>query len=71
MLQLYQALHPEDKNVTKADLEYVTLQNIMINADHNDLGFLIGNRLMILVEAQSTGKITSFEQNKVFIPLLI
>lgn len=54
LLQLYQALHPEDKNVTKADLEYVTLQNIMINADYNDLGFLIGNRLMILVEAQST-----------------
>lgn len=54
LLQLYQALHPEDKNVTKADLEYVTLQNIMINADYNDLGFLIGNRLMILVEAQAT-----------------
>lgn len=54
LLQLYQALHPEDKNATKADLEYVTLQNIMINADYNDLGFLIGNRLMILVEAQST-----------------
>ena len=54
LLQLYQALHPEDKNVTKADFEYVTLQNIMINVDYNDLGFLIGNRLMILVEAQST-----------------
>lgn len=54
LLQLYQALHPEDKNATKADLEYVTLQNIMINADYNDLGFLIGNRLMILAEAQST-----------------
>lgn len=54
LLQLYQALHPEDKNVTKSDFEYVTLQNIMINADYNDLGFLIGNRLMILVEAQST-----------------
>lgn len=40
LLQLYQALHPEDKNVTESDLEYVTLQNIMINADYNDLGFL-------------------------------
>lgn len=30
LLQLYQALHPEDKNATKSDLEYVTLQNIMI-----------------------------------------
>lgn len=54
LLQLYQALHPEDIEVSEADLEYVTLQQIMVNNPYNDLGFMVGTRLMILVEAQST-----------------
>ncbi|MCI8483997.1 MAG: hypothetical protein HFH41_06625 [Lachnospiraceae bacterium] len=54
LLQLYQALHPEDTNVSEEDLEYVTLQQIMVNNPYNDLGFMVGTRLMILVEAQST-----------------
>lgn len=54
LLQLYQVLHPEDKNATEDDLEYVTLTQVMANDSYNDLGFQVGKRYMILTEAQST-----------------
>ena len=55
LIQLYQALHPDDKAITKDDLDIVTLQSILMNGIYNDLGFMVrGNQLMILVEAQST-----------------
>lgn len=54
LLQLYKALHPEDCNVTEDDIADVTLKHVLIDADYNDLGFSIGNRLMVLVESQST-----------------
>ena len=54
LLQMYAALHPED-NVTKiTDITLVTLDHKLLQAQYNDLGFIVGNRLMILVEAQST-----------------
>ncbi len=54
LLQLYQGLHPEDTETTEADLKIITLQRILTNGLYNDLGFLAKDRLMILVEAQST-----------------
>lgn len=54
LLQLYKALHPEDEHVTEEEIEDVTLKHVMIDADYNDLGFSVGNRLMVLVESQST-----------------
>ena len=55
LIQLYNALHPEDTTITQADLEIVTLQSILLNGIYNDLGFMVrGKQLMILVEAQST-----------------
>ncbi len=54
LFQLYKALHPEDTNATEEQLTYVTIENILINGLYNDLGFMIGNRLVILTEAQST-----------------
>lgn len=56
-LQLYKALHPEDVNVTEDEITIVTLENILLNQPYNDLGFTVGNRLLILVEAQSTWSI--------------
>ena len=50
-LQLYQALHPEDKKVREEDLKTVTLENIFTDSIYNDLGFIKGNKLMVLVEA--------------------
>ncbi len=54
LLQLYQALHPEDDSVTEDDIADVTMKHVLVDADYNDLGFSVGNRLMILVESQST-----------------
>lgn len=53
-LKLYQALHPEDTVTTEQDIGIVTLENVFLNQPYNDLGFTVGNRLLILVEAQST-----------------
>ena len=52
-LELYKALHPEDKTVTIADINLMTLENIMTNQPYNDLGFLVGDRILVFVECQS------------------
>ena len=54
LIQLYQALHPDDKKVTENDIKDITINNILVDDIYNDLGFLVGNRLLILIEAQST-----------------
>ncbi len=53
-LQLYQTLHPEDTAVDVSMLTDVTIRNVLTDNIYNDLGFMVRNRLMILVEAQST-----------------
>ncbi|MCM1135479.1 MAG: hypothetical protein NC400_07870 [Clostridium sp.] len=54
LLQLYLALHPEDIAATEDELTDITIKNVLTDNLYNDLGFLLGDRLMILVEAQST-----------------
>ena len=54
LLQLYQTLHPEDMGATEEDLTDVTIQNVLTDDLYNDLGFRNGDRVMILVESQST-----------------
>lgn len=54
VLQLYRSLHPEDPGVKEEDLETITLENIITDGIYNDLGFIKGDKLMVLVEAQST-----------------
>ncbi|MBR0172975.1 MAG: hypothetical protein IJQ21_09300 [Lachnospiraceae bacterium] len=53
LLQLYWVLHPEDKDATEDDLTDVTIKNVMVENIYNDLGFIVRDRLMILVEAQT------------------
>ena len=53
LLQMYQALHPEDNTASEEDLKIITIQNILVNQMYNDLGFLVRDRLIILVECQS------------------
>lgn len=53
LLQLYKALHPED-HVTEDDLTDVTIKNVLTDNIYNDLGFVVEDRLMIFVEAQSS-----------------
>ena len=54
ILQMYCALHPEDSTVTEDDISNVTMQNVFIDDMYNDLGFMIKDKLVVLVEAQST-----------------
>lgn len=54
LLQLYQALHPEDRKTKQEDLTIVTLENIMAGGIYNDLGFQLKEKLIFLIEAQST-----------------
>ena len=54
LLQLYKALHPEDTEVTEDALADITIKHVLIDGDYNDLGFSVNNRLMVLVESQST-----------------
>lgn len=54
LLQLYQALHPEDTDVTEEQITNITINNVFINGLYNDLGFMVGDRLVVLAEAQST-----------------
>ena len=52
--QLYLALHPEDTDVKESDFKLVTLENVLTTGFYNDLGIQVRNRLVLLVEAQST-----------------
>ncbi|MBO5146869.1 MAG: hypothetical protein J6C19_15315 [Lachnospiraceae bacterium] len=54
LLQLYKALHPEECNVTEDEIADVTIKHVLVDADYNDLGFSVGNRLLVLVESQTT-----------------
>jgi len=54
LLQLYKALHPEDSSASVDEIDDVTIKHVLIDADYNDLGFSLGNRLLVLVESQSS-----------------
>lgn len=54
LIQLYRTLHPEDKNTTEEQLSDITIHNIMTNDVYNDVGFMVGEKLLILTEAQAT-----------------
>jgi len=58
-LQLFQTLHPEMTDVTAADIQTITLKQVITNHQYNDLAFLVKDRLMVFVEAQSLGPSTS------------
>ena len=52
--KLYQSLHNDAEQYRTTDFKIVTLENALINGQYNDLGFTVKDRLIILVEAQST-----------------
>lgn len=54
LLKLYKTLHPEDTTATEDSLTDVTIKNVLTDNFYNDLGFIVDNKLMILMEAQST-----------------
>jgi len=52
--QLYLTLHPGDTGVKEDDCKIITLENVLTTDIYNDLGLLVRNKLILLVEAQST-----------------
>ena len=54
LLELYRALHPEDEAASEGDIDNVTMKNILMVDLYNDLGFTVRDKLLLLVEAQST-----------------
>ena len=63
LLKLYKTLHPEDTTATEDSLTDVTITNVLTGNLYNDLGFIVNNKLMILVEAQSTWTVNIFSKN--------
>ena len=53
-MQLYHALHPERKGVTEDDIKEVTVSNVLVDDIYNDVGFMVGSTLLVLVECQAT-----------------
>lgn len=53
VLTLYKELHPEDTQVTVDDIHIQTIKSVLVNTLYNDLGFLVKDKLIMLVEAQS------------------
>ena len=54
LFQLYRTLHPEDTTTVEDDLTDVSINNVLVDDIYNDLGFMVADRLVVLVEAQST-----------------
>lgn len=54
LIQLYRTLHPEDTETTEDGLMDITIRNVLMNGIYNDLGFRVGDKIMILVEQQSS-----------------
>ena len=51
--RLYTELHPEDADIRLEDILIDTLKSFMLNTLYNDLGFMVKDKLVLLVEAQS------------------
>ena len=56
-LQLYKALNPNEKDVIEKDIKTITLSTMLSNGQYNDLGLLVKDRILFLMEAQSTWSI--------------
>ncbi len=51
--KLYHAIHPEDTDVSAEECELVTLENVLLTDLVNDLGILVRDKLIFLMESQS------------------
>ena len=54
VIELYKDLHSEENDVKEDDINIVTLNYLMINGPVNDAGFIVKNKILCLVEAQTT-----------------
>ena len=54
LIELYRALHPEGTETTEDALTDITIRNVLTNGIYNDLCFRVGDKVMFLVEQQSS-----------------
>ncbi len=54
LLELYKVLHPEDTGITINDIEKIALENVLLIRRYNDAAMGVRDKLIILVEQQST-----------------
>ena len=54
VLKLYKEIHPENDDISVDDINIYTLDSVIVNTIYNDLGFLVKDKFILLVEAQST-----------------
>ena len=52
--KLFKVMYPKKRRISKKDIKLLTVDRILTTGIYNDLGFLVRNRLIVLVEAQST-----------------
>ena len=52
--KLYEEFHPEITDLKEEDIQVQTLDSAIVNTIYNDLGFIVKDRYVVLVEAQST-----------------
>lgn len=52
--KLYYALYGEEEELSDSDFKLITLEHIFVRNFYNDLGLLVKNKLILLVEAQSS-----------------
>ena len=52
-VETLKALYPEEKDITEADIQDVTIRNVISTDVYNDLGLLFRGVLVVLIEAQS------------------
>ena len=52
--ELYLCFHPRDGDISSEDIKEYTLSSVFTNIQVNDLGILVRDTLLVLVEAQST-----------------
>ena len=66
-LELYKSLHPNDKNVTIKDIKTLTLEKIFTDGIYNDLGMLVKNKILFLMEEQSSWSINILFRDYIYL----
>ena len=68
-LKLYKTLMPLDESITENDIDIVTCETVLMNGLYNDLGLLVRNTILFLMEAQSTWSINILIRDFLYLAL--
>ena len=60
---------PQDDDITENDIDIVTCETVLMNGLYNDLGLLVRNTILFLMEAQSTWSINILIRDFLYLAL--